>query len=37
MGFWLMPPPENFATGVVTVPRFHDIGPLEQSKIVLGL
>jgi len=44
MGFWLMPPPENFATGVVTVPRFHDIipmvdaiGRLEQAKIVQGL
>lgn len=44
MGFWLMPAPENFATGVVTVPRFHDIIPLvdiisrlEQSKIVQGL
>jgi hypothetical protein len=44
MGFWLMPPPENFATGVVTVPRFKDITPLvdiigrlERSKIVQGL
>jgi 4-cresol dehydrogenase (hydroxylating) len=44
MGFWLMPPPENFATGVVTVSRFHDliplvdiIGRLERSKIVQGL
>jgi (+)-pinoresinol hydroxylase len=44
MGFWLMPPPENFATGVVTVPKFRDIIPLvdaisrlEQSKIVQGL
>jgi 4-cresol dehydrogenase (hydroxylating) len=44
MGFWLMPPPENHATGVVTVPRFHDliplidlIGRLEQAKIVQGL
>jgi 4-cresol dehydrogenase (hydroxylating) len=44
MGFWLMPPPENHATGVVTVPRFHDLAPLvdiigrlEQSKIVQGL
>ena len=44
MGFWLMPPPENFATGVVTVPKFRDIiplvdiiGRLEQSKIVQGL
>ena len=44
MGFWLMPAPENFATGVVTVPKFHDliplvdiIGRLEQSKIVQGL
>ena len=44
MGFWLMPPPENFATGVVTVPKFRDIiplvdiiGRLEQAKIVQGL
>ena len=44
MGLWLMPSPENFATGVVTVPRFRDIiplvdiiGRLEQSKIVQGL
>lgn len=44
MGFWLMPPPENFATGVVTVPKLRDIiplvdiiGRLEQSKIVQGL
>jgi 4-cresol dehydrogenase (hydroxylating) len=43
MGMWLMPAPENFATGVVTVPKFHDvialvdiIGRLEQSKIVQG-
>jgi len=44
MGLWLMPAPENFATGVVTVPKFHDvialvdiIGRLEHSKIVQGL
>jgi (+)-pinoresinol hydroxylase len=44
MGFWLMPPPESHATGVVTVPKFRDliplvdiIGRLEQSKIVQGL
>jgi 4-cresol dehydrogenase (hydroxylating) len=44
MGFWLMPPPENHATGVVTTPNFRDIiplvdaiGRLEQSKIVQGL
>jgi len=44
MGLWLMPPPENFATGVATVPKFRDIiplvdaiGRLEQSKIVQGL
>ena len=44
MGFWLMPPPENHATGVVTVPKFRDliplvdnIGRLEQSKIIQGL
>jgi 4-cresol dehydrogenase (hydroxylating) len=44
MGFWLMPPPENHATGVVTVPKFRDliplidiIGRLEQAKIVQGL
>ena len=44
MGFWLMPPPENFATGVVTVTKFRDIiplvdiiGRLEQSKVVQGL
>jgi 4-cresol dehydrogenase (hydroxylating) len=44
MGFWLMPSPENFATGVVTVPKFHDliplvdiVGQLEQSQIVQGL
>jgi len=44
MGFWLMPPPEAFTTGVVTVPKFHDLTPLidiisrlERSKIVQGL
>jgi 4-cresol dehydrogenase (hydroxylating) len=44
MGFWLMPAPESYATGVVFVPRFRDliplvevIGRLEQSKIVQGL
>jgi 4-cresol dehydrogenase (hydroxylating) len=44
MGFWLMPPPQNHAIGVVRVPKFHDliplvdiIGRLEQSKIVQGL
>lgn len=44
MGFWLMPSPENLATGVVTVPRYRDIiplvdiiGRLEQGKIVQGL
>jgi 4-cresol dehydrogenase (hydroxylating) len=44
MGFWLMPAPENFATGQVTVPRFRDliplvdiVGRLEQAKIVQGL
>ena len=44
MGFWLMPSPDNFATGAVTVPRLRDmvplvniIGRLEQSKIVQGL
>ncbi|NKJ42204.1 FAD-binding oxidoreductase [Novosphingobium sp. SG720] len=44
MGFWLMPQPESHATGVLTVPRFHDIiplvdiiGRLEQGKIVQGL
>jgi 4-cresol dehydrogenase (hydroxylating) len=44
MGFWLMPPPENYATGVATTPKFRDIiplvdaiGRLEQSKIVQGL
>jgi len=44
MGFWLMPAPENFATGKVTVPGFRDIiplvdviGRLEQSKIVQGM
>lgn len=44
MGFWLMPPPANFATGVVTIPKYRDIiplvdviGRLEQSKIVQGL
>jgi 4-cresol dehydrogenase (hydroxylating) len=43
MGFWLMPPPENHATGVVTVPRFRDMTPLidaisrlEQAKIFQG-
>ena len=43
MGFWLMPPPENHATGVVSVPRFRDMTPLidaisrlEQAKIVQG-
>ena len=44
MGLWLMPPPENPATGVARVPRFRDlvplvdiIGRLEQAKIVQGL
>ena len=44
MGFWLMPPPDNHATGVVTTPKFSDlvelvdaVGRLEQSKIVQGL
>jgi 4-cresol dehydrogenase (hydroxylating) len=44
MGFWLMPSPENHATGVVTVPKYRDIiplvdalGRLERSKIVQGL
>jgi 4-cresol dehydrogenase (hydroxylating) len=44
MGFWLMPAPENHATGVVSAPKFSDLIPLvniisrlEQSKIVQGL
>ena len=44
MGIWLMPAPENHATGVVTVPKHRDIVPLidiigrlEQAKIVQGL
>jgi 4-cresol dehydrogenase (hydroxylating) len=44
MGFWLMPSPENLATGTVNVPKYRDlvplvdiIGRLEQSKIVQGL
>jgi 4-cresol dehydrogenase (hydroxylating) len=44
MGFWLMPAPESFTTGTVTVPKYHDliplvdlIGKLEQGKIVQGL
>jgi hypothetical protein len=44
MGFWLMPPLQNYATGIVTIRRFHDIiplvdaiGRLEQSKIIQGL
>lgn len=44
MGFWLLPAPEAFSTGVVTVPKHRDIIPLvdivnrlEQSKIVQGL
>ena len=44
MGIWLMPAPENFTTGICTVPKFRDlialvdiIGRLEQSKIVQGL
>ncbi len=44
MGFWLMPPPDSHATGVVTVPRLRDLSPLvdiigrlEQSKIIQGL
>lgn len=44
MGFWLMPPPESYTTGTVTVPKYHDliplidvIGRLERSKIVQGL
>jgi 4-cresol dehydrogenase (hydroxylating) len=43
MGFWLMPPPENHTTGVVSVPRFKDMTPLidavsrlENAKIVQG-
>lgn len=44
MGIWLMPAPEAHATGMVTVPKHHDIiplidiiGRLEQAKIVQGL
>ncbi|MEC3951127.1 FAD-binding oxidoreductase [Sphingobium sp. HWE2-09] len=44
MGFWLMPPPEGYTTGTVTVPKYHDLIPLidiisrlERSKIVQGL
>ncbi|EIZ77203.1 hypothetical protein WSK_4195 [Novosphingobium sp. Rr 2-17] len=44
MGFWLMPAPESYTTGVITVPKYHDLiplidvmGRLEQSKIVQGL
>ncbi len=44
MGFWLMPAPDNFATGTVNVPKYRDliplvdiIGRLEQSKIVQGV
>jgi 4-cresol dehydrogenase (hydroxylating) len=44
MGFWLMPAPEKYATGVVTVPGYRDITPLidtisrlENSRIVQGL
>lgn len=43
MGFWLMPQPESYTTGVVTVPKFKDIiplidiiGRLEQTKVVQG-
>lgn len=44
MGFWLMPAPENYTTGVVTLPKFRDliplvdaVGKLEMSKIFQGL
>ena len=28
MGFWLMPQPEAWLAGTITVPRFSDLGPL---------
>lgn len=43
MGFWLMPQPEAFATGRVSVPKYHDLIPLvdimnrlEAGHIVQG-
>ena len=31
MGFWLMPMPEAYLTGTVTVPRYRDFDPLIQE------
>lgn len=31
MGFWLMPMPETFMTGTVTVPRYQDFDPLVRE------
>ncbi len=31
MGFWLMPMPEAYFTGTVTVPRYRDLDPLVQE------
>ena len=31
MGFWLMPMPEAYLSGTVTVPRYRDLDPLVQE------
>jgi (+)-pinoresinol hydroxylase len=31
MGFWLMPMPENYLSGTITVPRYQDFEPLIQE------
>jgi hypothetical protein len=43
MGFWLMPEPEAYLRGTVSVPRYHDLMPLvetlnlvENSRITSG-
>ena len=35
MGFWLMPMPEAYLTGTVTVPRYQDFDPLIQETSYL--
>jgi 4-cresol dehydrogenase (hydroxylating) len=44
MGFWLLPQPETWLSGTVTVPNYNDFGPLvehvsylEDSQLMTGL
>jgi (+)-pinoresinol hydroxylase len=44
MGFWLMPQPDSYSSGVVTVPRHHDLIPLvriltylENTRVTNGM